>query len=187
MHPQVVPYQPVKTADKWMILGVGSDNVWDRFCAVAGLEHLQHDPRFRTNAERVRHRDELMAIILPIMEERSAQDWLAALHDADIPAGPINTVAEVMTDPQLAARGMIVTLEHPLLGTLRSLAMPVHFALTPASYRRYPPMIGEHSAEILRELGYGSEQIDALTAQGIVQVMDGVAVGGTRAVPGSLA
>lgn len=189
MHPQVVPYQPVRASDKWMILGVGSDNVWVRFCQVAGLEHLQNDPRFRTNVDRVHHRDELMAVILPIMEQRTAHEWLDLLRDADIPAGPINTVAEVMTDPQLAARGMIVTMDHPLLGTLRSIATPLHFSFTPTSYRRYPPMIGEHSVDILRELGYGTEQIDALVAQGLVQVMDDapVAAGATGSTGGRTA
>jgi crotonobetainyl-CoA:carnitine CoA-transferase CaiB-like acyl-CoA transferase len=168
-HPQVVPYQPVRTSDKWIILAVGSDNIWQRFCRVAGLDHLRDDPRFNTNVERVRHCDLLLEIVAPIMAQRSAREWLDAFRQADIPSGPINTVAEIINDEQLAARGTIVTLEHPLLGAVRSLATPLHFSLTPATYRRYPPMLGEHTHEVLRELGYTDAQIAGMENDGIVQ------------------
>ncbi len=171
MHPQVVPYQPVRTADKWIILGVGSDNVWQRFCQAAGLEEIQDDPRFYTNVERVHHRQELLDILLPVMQQKSAQEWLDLCRSADIPAGPINSVAEIMESEHLRERGIIVELEHPLLGALKSIGTPLKFWATPNSYRLHPPMLGEHTSDVLRELGYSNGQIEELNAAGVVETL----------------
>lgn len=168
-HPQVVPYEPVQGSDgEWFILGVGSDNVWRKFCELAGLTQLRDDPRFYTNAERVRRRAELMPLVSTVMQTRPAGEWLELLTQAGIPCGPIRNVSSALADPQVAARGVIVQLEHPLLGAIKSLATPIHMSDTALSYRRYPPQLGEHSEEILGEIGYSPSEIATIKAQGVI-------------------
>jgi formyl-CoA transferase/CoA:oxalate CoA-transferase len=168
-HPQVTPYEPVRGGDgEWLILGVGSDNIWRKFCDLANLQALRDDPRFYTNAERVRNREALLPLIQQVMQTRPAQEWLEVLAAADIPCGPIRGVGQALADPQVAARGMIVELEHPLLGLIKSLATPIHLSETGLSYRRYPPRLGEHSVEILNEIGYGLVEIESFREQGII-------------------
>ena len=168
-HPQVVPYQPVQGGDGvWFILGVGSDNLWRKFCDLAGLADVVDDPRFYTNAERVRNREELIPIVAEVMARRPAAAWIDLLHEAGIPAGPIRNVSEALADPQVAARNFIVELEHPDLGPLKSLATPIHLSGTGVSFRRYPPRLGEHSDEILAEIGYDGPEIASLRESGIV-------------------
>ena len=168
-HPQVVPYEPMQGGDgEWFILGVGSDNIWHKFCDLANLQRLRDDPRFYTNAERVRNREELLPLLQEVVQHRPAHEWLERLTAAGIPCGPIRNVSEALTDPHVAARGFIVELEHPLLGMLKSLATPIHLSQTGLSYRRYPPRLGEHSAEILAEIGYSSSQIEAFRAEEII-------------------
>lgn len=158
-HPQVVPYEPVQGGDgEWLILGVGSDNIWQKFCEVAGLSHLRDDARFYTNAERVRNRAALMPLVREAMHGRPAHEWIEALKSADIPCGPIRNVGGALADPQIAARGVIVQLEHPVLGVLKSLATPIHLSGTSLSYRRHPPRLGEHTSEILSELGFTASE-----------------------------
>ena len=168
-HPQVVPYEPVQGGDgEWFILGVGSDNIWHKFCQLAGLDALRDDARFYTNAERVRHRADLMPLVGAAMQSRPAAEWLDLLTGAGIPCGPIRNVSGALSDPHVAARGMIVELDHPLLGAIRSLATPIHLSKTGLTYRHHPPQLGEQTEEILSEIGYGREAIEAFQAQGIV-------------------
>ena len=168
-HPQVVPYEPVQGGDgEWFILGVGSDNIWGKFCELADLNDLRDDPRFYTNAERVRNREALMPLVEQAMQAHPAHEWLDRLITAGIPCGPIRNVSSALADPHVAARGMIVELEHPLLGVIKSLATPIHLSKTGLNYRRHPPQLGEHSEEILREIGYTSTQIEAFEKQGII-------------------
>lgn len=168
-HPQVVPYEPVQGSDgEWFILGVGSDNIWRKFCELASLDELRDDPRFYTNAERVRHRETLMPLVHAAMQSRPAREWLERLTAAGIPCGPIRNVSSALADPHLAARGMIVELEHPLLGSIKSLATPIHLSGTTLGYRRHPPLLGEHTVEILAEIGYAPVEISALRDKGIV-------------------
>lgn len=168
-HPQVVPYEPVEASDGvWFILGVGSDNLWQKFCDLADLADLRDDARFHTNSERVTNRDALMPHVRKVIQTRTAADWIETLQGAGIPCGPIRDVDTALKDPHVQARNFIVELEHPTLGMLKSLATPIHMSSTATSYRRYPPRLGEHNAEILSEIGYSAEEIDSLADGGIV-------------------
>ncbi|HUL82799.1 MAG TPA: CoA transferase [Gammaproteobacteria bacterium] len=149
VHPNVTPYQPVRARDKTMIVGVGNERLWAKFCKILGVEgSLMNDERFASNAQRNVNR----AALIPLLEEklaaRDAADWVEAFVEAGIPAGPINFPDETLTDEHIRARGMIVELEHPLIGVVRSIATPIRFAASGPTYRRYPPRLGEHNAEI---------------------------------------
>ncbi|MBL8163813.1 MAG: CoA transferase [Anaerolineae bacterium] len=168
-HPQIAPYEPMQAGDgRWFILGVGSDNTWRKFCAVAGLDALADDPRFATNADRVRNYDALMPPVRDALRQYGADEWMQRLRDADVPVGKINTVAEALADPHLLERGFIVELAHPDLGILKSLATPVHMSDTPLRYDRHPPRLGEHSEELLLELGYAADDIARMREQGVI-------------------
>jgi formyl-CoA transferase/CoA:oxalate CoA-transferase len=169
VHPNIVPYQPLRARDKHIIVAVGSEVLWERFCSLLGLEEtIMNDPRFATNKERIEHREDLIPLLEEIIQTQEADHWLKRFAEADIPCGPINFVDETLTDPQLVARGMIVELEHPLVGVVRSLGNPVHLSQTPVSYRRPPPLLGEHNQEVLSSLGYSQEEIGALEAEGVI-------------------
>ena len=148
-HPNVTPYQPVRARDKIMIIAVGNERLWAKFCKVLGVEAtLMVDARFTTNAQRSAHRIELIDEIEKILVRRTAAEWVEELVAAGIPAGPINFPDEALTDEQVVARRMIVELEHPLIGVVRSIAAPMRFESNGPTYRRYPPRLGEHNAEI---------------------------------------
>jgi formyl-CoA transferase/CoA:oxalate CoA-transferase len=169
LHPTIVPYQPFPARDKYFIVGVGSERLWQRFCAALGLEEtLMHDPRFGTNSDRLLHRTQLVSLLQPIFLQREADHWLDILASAGIPCSPINHVDEALNDPQVFARHMIVELEHPLSGTIRSLGLPVNLSTTPVSYRLPPPLLGQHTGEILTHLGYSLAEIEQLTAAAVV-------------------
>jgi len=173
-HPQVVPYEPMQSADgEWIILGIASDNTWCKLCDVCGddaLAILRDDPRYATNAARVRNRDALLPVVRAAMRTRSAAAWIALLQANAIPAGPIRSIAQAFADPQVAARGTIVAIEHPQLGAIRSIATPIHYSATPLEQARlHPPTQGEHNDEILRALNFTHDEIAALRAQGVVE------------------
>jgi crotonobetainyl-CoA:carnitine CoA-transferase CaiB-like acyl-CoA transferase len=153
-HPNIVPYQMFRAADgKYFVVGVGSDALWAKFLKVmAGESALGADARFATNALRIEHRDELIALLQRQFDSEPRKTWLAHFAAGGIPAAPINDVAEALNDPQTLARQMIVQIEHPALGLARSIANPIHFSGTPVSYRLPPPRLGEHTQEILKEL-----------------------------------
>jgi len=162
-HPNIVPYQPFKARDKYLIVAAGSERLWDRFCQALEIsESIGKDPRFAANADRLRHRAELVALLERVFVTRDAEFWLERLRVADIPCGPINEVDEALNDPQLLARGMIVELMHPAVGPVRSVGNPVHLADTPVGYRLPPPMLGQHTGEVLAELGYAADEIGRL-------------------------
>lgn len=168
-HPQVVPYEAVQGSDgDWFILGLGSDNLWQVFCRHVGRDDLARDERFAANAGRIAHYDDLLPIVREIVGRKSADEWLAELRRVGIPCGRINTVAAALSDPHVIERGMIVELEHPALGWVKSLATPVHLSDTPLVYHRHPPALGEHSDEVLSELGYSREKIRQLRQQGVI-------------------
>jgi len=152
-HPTVTPYQPVRAKDKIMIIAVGNERLWAKFCKVLGVERLMVDPRFASNAQRNIHRAELIAQIETILQGRTAAEWVDDLVAAGIPAGPINFPDETLNDEQVIARRMIVELEHPLIGLVRSIAVPIRFAANGPTYRRYPPRLGEHNEEIRAAAG----------------------------------
>jgi len=163
LHPTITPYQPVRCKDKHIIVAVGTEPLWQRFCKVLGIEDtLMRDPRFATNVERNKHRIELISMLEGILMTRNAEEWIEQFVANEIPAGPINFPDETLRDPHLKTRGMIVELAHPLAGLVKSIGNPVHMSDTPPTYRRYPPRLGEHNGEILEWLGYRREEIEAL-------------------------
>jgi crotonobetainyl-CoA:carnitine CoA-transferase CaiB-like acyl-CoA transferase len=148
-HPNVTPYQPVRARDKTMIIAVGNERLWAKFCKILGVEDtLMKDARFATNAERNANRPALIALLEEILARRTAAEWVEELVTAGIPAGPINFPDETLTDAHVIARRMIVELEHPLIGVVRSIAAPLRFESNGPTYRRYPPRLGEHNDEI---------------------------------------
>ena len=167
-HQNIVPYQVFEVADGHMIVAVGNDNQFAKFCEVAGRPALAQDARFTRNADRVRHRDTLVPLLAALMKARTRNDWLNALEAAKVPCGPINDLADVFADPQVLAREMTVQMPHPLAGSVRLVASPMKFSATPVHYRRPPPLLGEHTAQILTELGLTDDDITALQAARVI-------------------
>ena len=168
-HPQIAPYEAVQgSCGDWFILGVGSDNVWTSFCKLVEKEDWATDPRFAKNADRVANYEETMSRVRALIGQRPVAEWLPLLRSAGVPAGRINNIEEALSDANVQARGMIVSLAHPTLGVLRSIATPVQMQETPLVYRRHPPRLGEHTHEILGELGHSSENIAQLAADAII-------------------
>ncbi|MEZ7828995.1 CaiB/BaiF CoA transferase family protein [Brachymonas denitrificans] len=149
-HPSIVPYQTFPTADSDMILAVGNDGQFARFCQVAGHPEWAQDERFATNPQRVRHRTELIPLLRQTTVMRTTAEWVSALEQADVPCGPVNRLDQVFADPQVQARGIRVDLPHPL-GTVSTVASPVRLSATPVQYRRPPPLVGQHTEEVLRD------------------------------------
>jgi crotonobetainyl-CoA:carnitine CoA-transferase CaiB-like acyl-CoA transferase len=152
-HQNIVPYQVFEVADGHLILAVGNDGQFAKFCDVAGRPELARDARYARNADRVRHRDELVPQLAALMKTRSRADWLARLDAAKVPCGPINDLADVFADPQVRARAMAVPVPHPLQPALTLVANPIKMSLTPPTVRRAPPLLGEHNDELLRPPG----------------------------------
>jgi len=167
-HQNIVPYQVFEVSDGHMILAVGNDGQFAKFCEVAGQPELATDPRFARNADRVRNRAVLVPMLAELMRLRRKSDWLAALEAAKVPCGPINDLAEVFADPQVRARGMTVAMAHPLADDLRLVASPMKFSKTPVSYRRPPPLLGEHTVEVLRDLGLTADEVASLRSSGAI-------------------
>jgi formyl-CoA transferase/CoA:oxalate CoA-transferase len=167
-HPTIVPYQLFKARDKYFILAVGTEKLWNNFCNALDLPHLKDDPRFRTNPNRIQHRDKLVAILDGLFITEPADYWLEKFRQVDIPSGPINTIAETLAHPQHRARRFIVELEHPVAGLVRSMGNPVRLSGAPVSYRLAPPTLGQHTNEILTELGYNDTTIAALQRAGVI-------------------
>ncbi|MES3014069.1 MAG: CaiB/BaiF CoA-transferase family protein [Pseudomonadota bacterium] len=161
-HQNIVPYQVFEVADGHMIVAVGNDGQFAKFCAVAGQPDLAKDPRFTRNADRVRHRTTLVPLLAALMKARTRHDWLESLEAAKVPCGPINDLADVFADPHVQARAMTVQMPHPAAGSVRVVASPMKFSATPVQYRRPPPLLGEHTAELLCEFGLGDAEIAAL-------------------------
>ena len=167
-HHNIVPYQVFAVMDGHIILAVGNDAQFTRFCAVAGCPELAVDARFIQNADRVRHREALVPLLAERMKRRSKQDWLSALEAAKVPCGPINSLDEVFADPQVQAREMTVEMAHPLAEGLKLVASPIKLSATPVQYRRPPPLLGEHTAEVLSEFGIQPDEQAALKEQGVL-------------------
>ena len=169
VHPTITPYQPFRAKDKYIIVAAGTERIWQRFCASLDIEEtIMVDPRFATNAQRNEHRAELIPLLQEILQKEKADYWLERLVAAGIPSGPINFPDETLADPQLLARDMIVELEHPLAGLVRSIGNPVHLSETPVTYRLPPPLLGEHNKELLSALGYDARQVEGLREQGVI-------------------
>jgi crotonobetainyl-CoA:carnitine CoA-transferase CaiB-like acyl-CoA transferase len=165
-HPNIVPYEVFRGSDdRYFVIGVGTEALWKKFVLVLGVqEDIGKDARFATNAERIKNRAVLIPRLESIFAQKPAAAWLEKFAGAEIPAAPINTVAEAVNDVQTRARGLIVQLEHPAVGTAKSIANPIRLSNMPVSYRLPPPLLGEHSAEVLRGLGYSDADICTISA-----------------------
>jgi len=167
-HPSIVPYQDFPTADGHMILAIGNDGQFSRFCEAAGHPEWASDARFATNAARVTHRKALIASIASVTVTRTTAEWIAALEAVQVPCGPINDIAQVFADPQVQARGLRLELPHPLAGDVPQVANPLKLSATPVEYRNAPPPLGADSDAILAELGYDSDTIARLRKAGVI-------------------
>ena len=167
-HPSIVPYETFATADGEIAVAVGSQRQWPRFAAAIGAPELTDDPRFATNGDRVANREALRPLIAGRLASEPTATWLARLTGAEVPAGRINDLAEALATPQVAARELVVDVEHPVLGTLRQVGPPFELHATPAVVRTPPPLLGEQTDEILAELGYSSADIARLRDEGVV-------------------
>ena len=171
-HPNIVPYETFDTADRPIAVAVGSERQWPRFCEALGLAELADDPRFRANAGRVANRGELRGILAARFRDRPAAAWLDALEAADVPCGPINDVLSALESPQARARGMDAAVEHPRLGRIRQVGSPITVTVDGEAAARIspqaPPSLGEHSVEILRELGYDQVAVELLAQLGVI-------------------
>jgi crotonobetainyl-CoA:carnitine CoA-transferase CaiB-like acyl-CoA transferase len=163
----LLPYQTFRTKTRDLALAVGSEKLWKIFCPAIGCPELADDPRFRTNGERNRNRESLIATLQQAFLTRSYEEWEALLTENGIPVGAINNLAQVVDHPQVKARGSLVEIDHPRAGKLRVVGVPVRLSATPGSIHAPSPALGEHTAAVLRELlGLGTQEIDALRAAG---------------------
>jgi crotonobetainyl-CoA:carnitine CoA-transferase CaiB-like acyl-CoA transferase len=167
-HPNIVPYETFATADGELALAVGSERQWPRFCGAIGLPHLATDARFATNGDRVVHRETLRPLLAERFLERTTAAWVDVLVAAEIPCGPIADVAAAFASPEARARGMLVEVEHPALGVLRQAGIPIELSTTPGSIRTAPPLLGEHTDEVLREAGLDADAIRALRDSAVI-------------------
>ncbi len=170
-HPNIVPYTVLPCADGHFILAVGNDQQFARFCAFAGAPELAHDPRFATNTARVRNRETLAPLLVDLARRKTRAEWVEGLTAAGVPCGPVNTVDQVFADPQVQARGMRITMPHPVAGegTVDLIGNPIKLSESAVEYRRPPPLLGEHTEEVLRELlDMDGNEIRALRAANVI-------------------
>ena len=157
-----------QASDGHLIVAVGNDGQFAKFCDLLELPELPRDPRFATNAQRVRHRDELVPMLAERIAARPRQHWLDAMEAAKVPGGAINDLGEVFDDPQVRHRGMVVPMDHPLSDSLRLIASPMKLSETPVAYRLPPPLLGQHTDAILAEMGHGPDAIAAWRKEGVI-------------------
>jgi len=168
-HPTIVPYQSFQTSDSFLVLGAASEGIWQRLCPALGRADLVNDERFAKNANRVENRDELIAILAKIFRTRTTAEWITALNRAEVPCAPIQTIDQVFAAPQVLHRDMLVEVDHPTAGRLKMAGIPVKFSATPASVRLPPPLLGEHSVDVLGSwLGMTAAQTKELQRKKIV-------------------
>jgi crotonobetainyl-CoA:carnitine CoA-transferase CaiB-like acyl-CoA transferase len=168
-HLLTAPYQAFQASDGWINIGGANQANWERIAEVLGHPEWRDDPRFTDNAARMANLSVLTEAMGEVLRTRTREEWTTAFDAAGVPVGPVHTIGEALNHPQVQARGMVVEVEHPQAGSTKALGCPLHFSATPTSVRRHAPMLGEHSRELLREYGYGDEEIDALAADGVIE------------------
>ncbi|MEJ5031746.1 CaiB/BaiF CoA transferase family protein [Comamonas sp. MYb69] len=169
-HPVAAPYQAIPTQDGWINIGAVSQATWVGMTRVLQLEHLLEDERFASNRERMAHRDLLISIITEAMRSNTTDYWVEKFEQAGVPAGPVRKIKDMLEDPQTLARDMVIEVDHPVAGQVQALGLPIKFSHGNGVTRRGAPQYGEHTAEVLQELGYSSEDIAALSASQAVQL-----------------
>jgi crotonobetainyl-CoA:carnitine CoA-transferase CaiB-like acyl-CoA transferase len=168
-HPNIVPYQTFKTQDGALILACGNDNLFKKFTQAAGCEELASDPRFVTNAERLKHRAQITDILSALFLKKTTREWVALLDEAGVANGPIHKIADVFAEPQVVARGMKFELPHAAAGTVTLVGSPMKFSATPITHELPPPTLGQHTTEILKSVLHKSDpDIQTLVEQGVV-------------------
>ncbi|MDA5109177.1 CaiB/BaiF CoA-transferase family protein [Brevibacillus thermoruber] len=165
-HPHIVPYQVFPTRDGEMVVAVGNDAQFRKLAEALGMPELAADERYRTNADRLRHRDGLVAVISAVMKAKPTTHWRARLQAAGIPHGPINDLQAVFADPQVQARNMVVEMAHPTAGSVKLVGSPLKLSRTPVEMKRHPPLYGEHTAQVLARLGYSPDELDEMRRNG---------------------
>lgn len=171
IHPSLAPYQDFRSSDGNVLLAIGNDGQFARFCAAAGKPEWAQDSRFATNTARVQNRPALLALMEPLMRTRTTAEWIALLEDKAVPCGPINTIAQAFDDPQVQARGIRKALPRDAgdgIAQIATVASPMHLSATPVSYRNAPPALGQHTQQVLQELGLSPEEITALQSAKVV-------------------
>lgn len=167
-HPTIAPYQAFKASDSYFVLAVGNNSAWKTFCEALGLRELFNRPKFSTNPLRVKNQRELTDILEPFFAKKSASHWLGLLEEAGVPCASINDLDTTLTHPQVIHRGMVQEVVHPKAGKIKVLGIPFKLSETPGAIRSPPPLLGEHTDEVLRRVGYGNGEISRLRAEGAV-------------------
>ncbi len=167
-HRLSAPYQALRAADGYMALGAANQRTWEQLCTAIGRRDLLADPRFATNADRTKHQRDLAAILETVFSSKSVAEWLTVLEQAGVPAGPVYNMEQVYGDPQVQAREMVIDVEHPIAGLTKSIGLPVKLSETPGQIRRPAPALGQHTDEILGELGMNAELIASLRERHVV-------------------
>ncbi|NIM51976.1 MAG: CoA transferase [Gemmatimonadales bacterium] len=168
-HESIVPYQVFPTKDRPIAIAVANQKLWVNFCKLVGREEWIEDPRFESNPRRVENREVLLPLIAEVMAPKTCDEWMELFVEAAIPCGPVNDMQHLFADPQVLHRGMIAEVPHPTIGTLRLSGIPIKYSETPATIRLHPPLLGEHTDEVLTEvLRYPPKKIEALRQQGAI-------------------
>ncbi|HUE88720.1 MAG TPA: CoA transferase [Vicinamibacterales bacterium] len=167
-HPTIVPYESFHASDGEFVIAGGNDEIWRRLCHVIGRPELAEDARYRTNKDRVVRYDEVRAELERALETGTRDEWVRALTAAGVPCGSVREISEVLADPQIAARNMVAEVQHATIGPARVINSPVKLSQTPASVRTAPPILGQHTTAVLRELGYDTAQIESLKSSRVV-------------------
>jgi succinate--hydroxymethylglutarate CoA-transferase len=168
-HPSIVPYEVLPTKDSFVMLGAGNEGQFSKLCNRMGLSHLVEDPKFKTNTDRVKHRKELISKLESRLKEENSEYWLEKLQDAGFPYAPISNIEETFNHPQIVARGLVHEIDHPRAGKIKVVGPPIKYSDAEPSVRLPPPLLGQHTDEVLREvLGYSPEAIQNLRNEGAI-------------------